>query len=95
MVKTMMLILKIYMRFLCKGKKVCLLEMKAGEIASIDALNVHGELKSRLNSLGFIRDNSICVKQFGLFKSTVQVMINRSLIALRRDEARLIEVHKI
>jgi Fe2+ transport system protein FeoA len=69
--------------------------MKAGEIAFIDALNVKGELKNRLNSFGFIRDNSICVKQFGLFQSTVQVMINRTLIALRRDEARLIEVHKI
>lgn len=74
---------------------MCLLEMKTGEIASIDALNMQGELKSRLNSLGFIRDNSICVKQFGIFKSTVQVMVNKSLIALRKDEAKLIEVHII
>ncbi|MBN2816553.1 MAG: FeoA domain-containing protein [Campylobacterales bacterium] len=74
---------------------MCLLEMKTGEMASIDALNVNGELKNRLNSLGFIRNNAICVKHFGLFKSTVQVMVNRSLVALRKDEARLIEVHII
>lgn len=95
MAKTIMLILKIYMRFLYKGKNMCLLEMETGEIAYIDVLKIKGELKNRLNSLGFIRDNSICVKQFGLFQSTVQVMINKTLIALRRDEAKLIEVHKI
>lgn len=74
---------------------MCLLEMKIGERASIEALNVDSELKKRLNSLGFIRESSISVTQFGLFKSTVQIMINRTLIALRRDEARLIEVQKI
>jgi ferrous iron transport protein A len=74
---------------------MCLLEMNKGDIASIDALNVNGELKMRLNSLGIIRDNSICVKNFGLFKSTIQIMINSTLIALRKEEARLIEVHKI
>jgi len=74
---------------------MCLLEMNKGEVAAIDALNVNGELKQRLNSLGIIRDNAICVKNFGLFKSTVQIMINRTLIALRKEEARLIEVHII
>jgi len=74
---------------------MCLLEMRAGEMASIDVLNVQGELKNRLNSLGLIRDSHICIKNFGLFKSTVQIMVNRSFIALRRDEAKLIEVHKI
>jgi Fe2+ transport system protein FeoA len=74
---------------------MCLLNMKVGEMASIDALNVNSDLKKRLNALGFIRNNHICIKNFGLFKSTVQIMINRSFIALRRDEAKLIEVHKI
>ncbi|MBA3025516.1 MAG: ferrous iron transport protein A [Sulfurimonas sp.] len=74
---------------------MCLLHMKVGEMACIDALNVNSELKKRLNALGFIRDTNICVKNFGLFKSTVQVLINRSFIALRKEEAMLIEVHKI
>ncbi|MFT5660256.1 MAG: Fe2+ transport system protein FeoA [Sulfurimonas sp.] len=74
---------------------MCLLEMKIGEKGCIDILNVNSELKERLNALGFIRDNNLSVTQFGLFKSTVQVMINNSLIALRKNEARLIEVHKI
>lgn len=74
---------------------MCLLEMKIGDKVSIDILNVNSELKKRLNSLGLIRDTHLSVKQFGLFKSTIQIMINDSLIALRKNEARLIEVHKI
>ena len=74
---------------------MCLLEMKIGEMASIDNLNVDSDLKKRLNSHGFIRDNIVRITRFGLFKSTVQIMINNSLVALRKEEAKLIEVHKI
>jgi len=74
---------------------MCLLQMKVGEIAAIDAVNVHGALKQRLMAMGMTQDARVCVKHFGWFKSTVQVMINRSLIALRKDEAALIEVHKL
>lgn len=74
---------------------MCLLEMKIGEMAMIDAVNVKGELKKRLISLGLIRNANISIKNFGWFKSTVQVMINHSFIALRKDEAALILVHKI
>lgn len=74
---------------------MCLLEMKVGEMVAIDALNMDKELKMRLNSLGFIRNSALRITKFGLFKSTVQIMINRSFIALRREEAQLIEVRKI
>jgi len=74
---------------------MCLLQMKIGEMVAIDAINVNGTLKQRLCAMGLTRDAHICVKHFGCFKSTVQVMVNRSLIALRKDEARLIEVHPI
>ncbi|HHH72389.1 MAG TPA: ferrous iron transport protein A [Sulfuricurvum sp.] len=74
---------------------MCLLQMKVGEMASVDAVNVHGALRARLSAMGMTRDAEICVKHFGWFKSTVQVMINRTLVALRREEAEQIEVHKI
>ncbi|HFU74339.1 MAG TPA: ferrous iron transport protein A [Helicobacteraceae bacterium] len=74
---------------------MCLLELKKGENALIDAIHVDEKLKYRLNALGMRCESKICVKQYGWFKSTVQVMINRTLIALRKDEARLIEVHVI
>ena len=74
---------------------MCLLQMKAGEMLAVDAINVNEALKQRLCAMGLTRDAHICIKHFGWFKSTVQIMINRSLIALRKDEAQLIEVHKI
>ena len=74
---------------------MCLLQMKVGDIATVDAINIEGALKHRLNALGLARNSEVCIKQFGWFKSTVQIMINRTLIALRKDEAELIEVHKI
>lgn len=74
---------------------MCLLEMKVGERACIDMLNVDKVLKKRLNSFGFVRNGHLSVIRFSLFKSTVQVMVNNSLIALRKGEAKLIEVHKI
>lgn len=74
---------------------MCLLQMKIGETAAVDAINIQGALKHRLNALGLTRNSQVCVKQFGWFHSTVQIMINRTLIALRKDEAELIEVHKI
>ena len=74
---------------------MCLLQMKAGEMLAVDAINVNEALKQRLCAMGLTRDAHICIKHFGWFKSKVQIMINRSLIALRKDEAQLIEVHKI
>jgi ferrous iron transport protein A len=74
---------------------MCLLQMKIGETAAVDAINVNDALRKRLYAMGFTVDSRICVKHYGWFKSTVQVMIDRTLIALRKDEAAQIEVHKI
>jgi ferrous iron transport protein A len=74
---------------------MCLLQMKIGEIAAVDAVNVDGALRQRLLAMGLTPHAQISVKHFGWFKSPVQVMINRTLIALRKDEAALIEVHTI
>lgn len=70
-------------------------ELNVGEEAVIDAINIGGSLKSRLCSLGLTERQSVCVKHYGLFKSTVQVMTESSFIALRKSEASCIEVHKI
>lgn len=74
---------------------MCLLNMKIGEMVSVDAINLNATLKQRLCSMGLTRDAHICVKHFGWFKSTVQIRVNRSLIALRKEEAELIEVHPV
>ncbi|MEA1919270.1 MAG: FeoA family protein [Campylobacterota bacterium] len=74
---------------------MCLLHMKKNEMAIVDDINLDVELKRRLAAMGFMKESRICVKHYGWFKSTVQVMINRSLIALRKEEAQQIQVHTI
>lgn len=72
-----------------------LIQLQVGENAIIDYIHVEGALKERLASLGLLRNESVSITHFGWFKSTVQVMINQSLIALRKEEAACIEVHKV
>jgi ferrous iron transport protein A len=72
-----------------------LLQMKQNEMAIVDAINLDQAVKVRLAAMGFTKESRICVKHYGWFKSTVQVMINRSLIALRKEEAEHIEVHRV
>ncbi len=74
---------------------MCLLQMNVGELLSVDAVNVEGELKRRLGILGLTAGSQIRIKHYGWFRSTVQIMINRTLVALRKDEAQQIEVHRI
>lgn len=70
-------------------------QLAIGEMAVIDAINVGGALKKRLGSLGIMERESVCVKHFGMFKSTVQVMTESSFVALRKEEAACIEVHRV
>lgn len=70
-------------------------QLAIGEMAVIDAIHVEGTLKDRLCSLGLTRNEAISIKHCGWFKSTIQVMTESSLIALRREEAACIEVHKV
>jgi len=87
--------LGLYMIYVKKGNEMYLTQMKVGDVVSVDSINIQGALKHRLNSLGLARNSEVCIKNYGWFKSTVQIMIDRTLIALRKDEAELIEVHKI
>jgi len=72
---------------------MCLLNMNKDQYCVIDAINLDSSFKCRLAAMGLCKNEKICVKQFGLFKSTLQIEVNRTLIALRKDEAMHIEVH--
>ncbi len=72
---------------------MCLLNMNKNECLVIDAINLEGAFKERLGAMGFCKNAQICIKNFGWFKSTVQIEVGRALIALRKDEAEHIEVH--
>jgi Fe2+ transport system protein FeoA len=74
---------------------MCLLELHVGDTAQIDAIDINENLKRRFSSLGLVNCSQINIMQFGLFKSTVQICVNRTLIALRKNEAKLIQVHQV
>lgn len=67
-------------------------ELKIKETAQIVAINCDSVLKNRLYSFGIIKGAIIKVEEITLTKSTIEIKINQSKIALRMNEASKIEV---
>jgi ferrous iron transport protein A len=72
-----------------------LIDLKEGDEAIIKKVNSDPQLKHRFNSFGVMRGVNIKVKTYSLAKQTVEIEINRSLLALRFTEAEKLEVQKI
>ncbi|WP_458699629.1 ferrous iron transport protein A [Sulfurospirillum sp. 1307] len=72
-----------------------LADLKENEKAVVLKIKADGELKRRLASLGLRKNSEISVKTFGIKKSVVEVEVGTSLIALRYEEAKEIEVEKV
>lgn len=58
-------------------------------------LNAKDELKGRLISFGIMKESVIEVLEHAPGKSTIEIKIGKMRIALRAQEAALIEVEKI
>ena len=58
-------------------------------------LNAQTELKQRLISFGIMKESVIEVLEHAPAKSTIEVKVGKMRIALRAEEAGLIEVEKI
>ena len=58
-------------------------------------LNAPTELKQRLISFGIMKESIIEVIEHALAKSTIEIKVGKTKIALRAKEAELIEVEKI
>ena len=69
-----------------------LTECSKGTRAVIAKITASGPLKQRLLSFGMIKDATVEVLEFSTTKSTVEVKVGKMRIALRREEAELIEV---
>ncbi|HEX5330408.1 FeoA family protein [Sulfuricurvum sp.] len=66
-----------------------------GGIATVAKINASGALKQRLISFGLMKGAQITMLECGLTKSTFEVKIGSVTIALRREEAELIEVSDV
>ena len=70
-------------------------EMNAGEKAIVSRIEADGELKQRLFSLGLRKGSNIQIKATSIGKSTMEVEVGTTLLALRYEEAKSIEVKKV
>ena len=70
-------------------------ELHKGDSATIVKINTNEDLKSRLLSFGVARGSKLSVEACSLGKQTIEIMVDDTLIGLRVDEARNIEVEKL
>lgn len=66
-----------------------------GGIATVVKINATGALKQRLISFGLMKGAEVVMLECGLTKSTYEIKIGNLNIALRREEAELIEVSNV
>ena len=69
-------------------------ELEKGDRATIVKIDINEDLKSRLLSFGVARGSELSVEACSLGKQTIEIMVDDTLIGLRVDEARNIEVEK-
>ncbi|MDD2896182.1 MAG: FeoA family protein [Aliarcobacter sp.] len=67
-------------------------QLKINESAIITAINCDEVLKDRLYSFGIIKGVKVQIVELTLTKSTIEIKINQSKMALRLIEASKIEV---
>jgi ferrous iron transport protein A len=65
-----------------------------GCTATVKKINASGPLKQRLLSFGIMKGASITMLGTSVAKSTYEVKVGKMQLALRRDEAELIEVEE-
>lgn len=61
----------------------------------VTKLNADSELKARLISFGIMKDAVVEVLELAPAKSTIEIKVGKMRIALRAQEAALIEVEKL
>ena len=75
-----------------KGYVMRLDEMKIGEVGVIKKITATEPLKSRLFSLGVVKGEKIKILKHTIAKNTFEIEVNKSKIALRSEEAKMILV---
>jgi len=67
-------------------------ELKLNETAKIISINCDNILKNRLYSFGIVKGAIVTIEGLTLTKSTIEIKVEQSKIALRLSEATQIEV---
>ena len=69
-----------------------LTQLEKGQKATIVKIIADKALKERFNSFGVMRGEELCIKGCSLGKQTIEIEVGSTLLALRSEEAKLIEV---
>ncbi|MFK5936913.1 MAG: FeoA family protein [Sulfurimonas sp.] len=72
-----------------------LIECEKGEKVIVKRLNAANELKQRLISFGIMKEAELEVLEHAPRKKTIEVKVDKMRLALRAEEAELIEVQSI
>ena len=72
-----------------------LIDLEKNNTASIVKIHAEKALRDRLTSFGVMRGETLTVKGCSLAKQTMEIEVGSTLIAVRADEAKLIEVEKL
>ncbi len=78
-----------------KGRKMKLSELHKGDRAMIKKIDSSEDLKVRLASFGVVRGSELSVEACSIGKQTMEIMVDDTLIGLRAEEAKEIEVEKL
>jgi len=71
-----------------------LIDLEKGNTATIVKIHAEKALKDRLTSFGVMRGEELTVKGCSLAKQTMEIEVGSTLIAVRADEAKMIEIEK-
>jgi len=69
-------------------------KLEIGNKAVVKAINCESALKNRFYSFGIIKGSIVTIEELTLTKSTIEIKINTTKVALRLKEASTIEVEK-
>ena len=72
-----------------------LLQCQKGDKVKIVKLNAETELKQRLISFGLMKEVEVEVLEQAPRKKTIEIKVGKTRIALRAEEAELIEVQEL
>jgi ferrous iron transport protein A len=72
-----------------------LIDLHKGNKATIIKIHVDKALRDRFNSFGVMRGEELTVKGCSLAKQTMEIEVGSTLIAVRADEAKMIEVEQL
>lgn len=70
-------------------------QLSVNDTAVIACITAEEDLKQRFFSFGMRRGSPFKIKAISMSKSTIEIEVGGTMIALRRDEAEAIKVNKI